>query len=66
MLPDMGDYAVYVWAAYGLALAVLVWSLLSALALRRQGRLLLQDARNSLGDNAGGKPAAAPRAGDMP
>ena len=49
MIPDMGDYAVYVWPAYGLAALVLVWSVGAALALRRRGQRMLRTARDRAG-----------------
>lgn len=34
-MPDFGDHAPFIWAAYGIGLAVLLWTALSPVLRRR-------------------------------
>lgn len=48
----MGTHGPYVWAAYGLSIAIIVWNVLQPLLLRRrrlreQGAQLKRDARDA-------------------
>jgi heme exporter protein D len=55
----MGGHGPYVWAAYGITLAVLVWNLWSA------GALLRRNLRRAARDSAVEEPARRPKVSRM-